>query len=315
MTHRNVYVVKPKALPKGATIALFSPASPVDGGALHAGIAELERLGYRVQPPAEFQSLGYFAGTHDERMLEFVKATQQKNIDGLIASRGGYGTSHFFENKFNSRLSEPKCIVGFSDITALQVFVWQVRQWVSFEGPMAAVGFAAGSGKPGGYDEHSFLQAVRNTTGGWRLSLGGMALAEGSAEGRVLGGCLTLLETTLATGWEIDTKGAILLLEDRGMKPYQLDRALLHLRQAGKFEGVRGIILGEFPECEVPKVGGPSVRDVCEAILRPLGVPIVFGAPIGHTTRPALTVPLGVQARLDATGEGSLEILEPAVVE
>jgi len=89
---------------------------------------------------------------------------------------------------------------------------------------------------------------------------------------------------------------------------------LMHLKHVGKFAGVRGIILGEFPD-SVPVVpGAPSVREVCARILRPLGVPIVFGAPVGHTSRAMLTLPLGIKARLDADGEGTLEFLEPAVV-
>jgi muramoyltetrapeptide carboxypeptidase len=122
------------------------------------------------------------------------------------------------------------------------------------------------------------------------------------------------VETTLGTSWELDTRGAILILEDRGMKPWQVDRALMHLRQAGKLNGIRGMVLGEFPECEPALAGSPTVRDVSARILGPLGVPIVFGAPVGHTPRAMLTVPLGVKARLISTGEGKLEILEPAVV-
>jgi muramoyltetrapeptide carboxypeptidase len=128
----------------------------------------------------------------------------------------------------------------------------------------------------------------------------------------VLGGCITLLETTLGTPWEFDARGAILVLEDRGVRPYQLDRMLLHLRQAGKFKGVRGIVLGEFPDAGSTRAG-VTIFDVCRRRLGDLGVPIVFGAPIGHTPRPMLTIPLGVRARLDASGEGRLDILEPAV--
>jgi muramoyltetrapeptide carboxypeptidase len=97
------------------------------------------------------------------------------------------------------------------------------------------------------------------------------------------------------------------------MKPYQIDRVLMHFKQAGKLEGVKGIVLGDFPECEAPVAGSPTVRDVCARILGSLGIPVVFGAPIGHTLRPMLTIPLGVNARLDARGGGSLEILEAAV--
>jgi muramoyltetrapeptide carboxypeptidase len=124
-----------------------------------------------------------------------------------------------------------------------------------------------------------------------------------------------MLQTTLGTGFEPDTDGAILVLEDRGMKPYQVDRALRHLYQAGKFKKVSGVLLGDFPDCEPPAPGGPTIPEICEEILGPLKVPLVYGAPIGHTKRPMLTLPLGVRAKLQSKGEGTLEILEPAVVD
>ncbi len=97
------------------------------------------------------------------------------------------------------------------------------------------------------------------------------------------------------------------------MKPYQLDRMLLHLKQAGKFAGVRGIVLGDFPDSETPEGSSVTVADVCRRVLGPLRIPIVYGTPVGHTTRPMLTMPLGVRARLQAAGEGRMDILEPAV--
>jgi muramoyltetrapeptide carboxypeptidase len=147
------------------------------------------------------------------------------------------------------------------------------------------------------------------------LPLQGEVLHQGSVEGILLGGAMTLLEATLSTPWEIDTDGAILMLEDRAMKPYQIDRILMHLKHAGKLSKIRALLLGDFPDCEPPVPGSPSVRDVCARILSPLGIPIVYGAPIGHTERALLTIPLGVRGRLNAEGSGTLEILEPAVIE
>jgi muramoyltetrapeptide carboxypeptidase len=210
--------------------------------------------------------------------------------------------------------TNPKILLGFSDLTSLQIYLWQRCRWITFYGPMLAAGFEAGEGTTKGYDRKSLLAALQKTTGGWELALQGEVMQAGDAQGRVLGGCLTLVETTIGTPWELETSGAILALEDRGMKPWQVDRALTHLLQAGKFKGVRGIVLGDFPECAAPVAGSPTVRDVCQRILAPLGVPVVFGAPFGHTDRPMLTLPLGVSARLSAKGEGVLEILEPAVV-
>ena len=178
---------------------------------------------------------------------------------------------------------------------------------------MLTPGFDGGAGKPGGYDEQSLRDATGQADKGWSIALQGEALARGEARGLVLGGAMTLVEATFGTPWELDTRGAILVLEDRAMKPYQIDRVLMHFKQAGKFDQVKGIVLGDFPDCEPPVAGSPTVRDVCSRILGPLGVPIVFGAPVGHTKRPMLTIPLGVQARLVASGEGTLEILEPAV--
>jgi muramoyltetrapeptide carboxypeptidase len=176
---------------------------------------------------------------------------------------------------------------------------------------MVASNFDRGEAAPHGYDRESLLRALTETQKGWLLDLQGKLLAAGAAEGVLLGGCLTLVEATLGTPWELDTQGAILLLEDRAMKPYEVDRALIHLKQAGKFRGVAGIILGEFPECDPPP-GGETVEDVARRILLPLGVPTAWGVPVGHTSRAALTIPLGVRARLSTDGRAELQILEPA---
>jgi muramoyltetrapeptide carboxypeptidase LdcA involved in peptidoglycan recycling len=89
----------------------------------------------------------------------------------------------------------------------------------------------------------------------------------------------------------------------------------MHLKQAGKLEKIRGAILGEFPGSDPAVANSPTVRDVCERIFEPLHIPVIFGAPVGHTKRPMLTVPLGIRARLRAEGQGVLEFLEAAVVE
>jgi len=305
---------KPKALPSGAVVAVFAPASPASEEKMQAGLSELERLGFSLKKRSMQVSDGYFAAAIAERCLELLRNLRDERVDGLVALRGGYGSTYLLEEQLAASAGEPKVIIGFSDLSSLQIFLWQHQGWVTFYGPMVAAGFDAGAGAPGGYDEASLLNAVRKTDGGWTISLRGESLVRGDAQGRVLGGAMTMVEATLGTPWELDTRDAILVLEDRGMRPYQIDRALMHFKQAGKLDGVRGIVLGDFPECDAPAQGSPTVRDVCARILGPLGVPIVFGAPVGHTMRPMLTLPLGVQARLNAKGEGALEILEPAVI-
>jgi muramoyltetrapeptide carboxypeptidase len=306
---------KPRALRKGSKVAVFAPASPAEQLDVTAGIAELRRLGYEFAPVQLPGPEGYFAASTASRLEAFLKAARRPEIDGLIALRGGYGSNYLLDNDLAAQLKDPKCVIGYSDITSLQTYLWQTSGWVTFHGPMVAAGLNHGADDSHGYDENSFLQAIANTETGWDIPLQSKTLSQGMAEGRLLGGCITLLQTTIGTPWEIDTTGSILVLEDRGMRPYQLDRALMHLKQAGKFESIRGIVLGEFPDTAVPLKNSPTVYDVCERILRPLNIPIVFGAAVGHTSRPMLTLPLGVKARLISTDEGRLEILEPAVVQ
>jgi muramoyltetrapeptide carboxypeptidase len=305
---------KPKALTNGSKVALFAPASPADHQEILTGIAELRRLGFEFSPAPMATPEGYFAGSLQTRLEGFLSALRDKAIRALVATRGGYGASYLLGADFSSELEDPKCIIGFSDLTSLQIYLWQKAAWVTFHGPMAAAGFNHGADDAHGYDEHSFLQAVSNTSSGWSVPLRAESLVVGEAEGRLLGGCLTIVQTSLGTPWELDTRDAILVLEDRGMKPYQVDRALMHLLQAGKFSGVKAIVLGEFPDGDTRHPDSPTTREVCARILSPLGVPVIYGAPVGHSKRAMLTLPLGVRARLRAGGEGTLEFLEPAVV-
>ncbi len=306
-------VRKPKALERGARVAVFAPASPGSEAKAAAGVAELRRLGFAAELPVAQQSEGYFAANAEARRAEFLRLLDDSSVDGLIGLRGGYGANYLLDARLVSAVGQSKAVIGFSDLTSLQIFLWQQCRWVTFYGPMVAAGFDAGAGAPGGYDEESLRAAISKADVGWKISLRGQVLAGGQTEGRLLGGAMTIVEATLGTPWELDTRGAILILEDRAMKPYQVDRVLMHFKQAGKLDVVKGIVLGDFPECEPPVAGSPTVRDVCARILGPLGVPVVFGAPVGHTPRPMLTIPLGVSARLHAQGDGTLEILEAAV--
>ena len=307
-------VQKPKTLRRGSRFAVVAPASPGKSDRVAAGQKELERLGFSVMLPENFPPDGYFASRTDSRYSEFLNALADPASDALIATRGGYGSVYLLEQGLPKSLPL-KPLIGFSDITTLQIYLWRAHRWTGFYGPMLAAGLDHGPGVPGGYDEASFRNALSKTSGSWTIPLQGEILQPGSAEGIVLGGAMTLLEATLGTPWELDTDGAILILEDRAMKPYQIDRVLMHLKHARKLCKIHGLILGDFPDCEPPVAGSPSVRDVCARILAPLGIPIVYGAPIGHTARSILTMPLGVRARLNAEGSGTLKVLEPAVIE
>lgn len=312
---------KPRALRPGDSVRILSLASPVQEDLLKKGCEELARFGFvpKVDCASVLARESFFAGSTASRLAALKQALGESDSQAIFCSRGGYGSSYLLEG-LSAVPATPKIFLGSSDITSVQTLLWQRNHWVTFYGPMVASNFHHGEGTPHGYDRESLWRAIMDTNQGWTLDLQAESLVPGHAEGTVLGGCLTLIEASLGTPWELDTEGAILALEDRGMKPYQVDRALMHLKQAGKLDSVAGIILGDFPDCE-PRPGDETVRDVARRVLTQPSrsrapIPLVWGAPIGHTSRAALTLPLGVRARLVATGAPNapshLDILEPA---
>jgi muramoyltetrapeptide carboxypeptidase len=304
--------LKPPALRAGDPIRIVSLASPVEEDRLRKGCDELGRLGYELKCDREsvLARDGFFAGSTVARIAALKEALSESSSRAVICSRGGYGSNYLLEG-LSVALTSPKLFIGYSDLTSLQLFLWQKFRWVTLYGPMVAAGLDKGPGAPEGYDRDSLLRAVAETKQGWAMDLRGEALSLGAAEGTLLGGCLTMIETSLGTPWELDTHGAILMLEDRAMKPWHVDRALMHLKQAGKFRSVAGVILGEFPDSAAP-AGSETVKEVVGRILGPLGIPVVWGAPIGHCSRPMLTMPIGVRTRLSADGGTRLDILGPA---
>jgi muramoyltetrapeptide carboxypeptidase len=305
--------LKPEALRPGDTVRILSLASPVDPPRLQRGIEEIARLGYTAKVDAErvLARGDFFAGSAVERGAALREGLTETSTRGVFCSRGGYGSNYLLDG-LSVALAHPKLLVGYSDLTSLQIFLWQKFRWITLYGPMAAAGLDKGAGVADGYDPETLKRALTETKTGWTIPLAGTeTIMPGSADGVLLGGCLTLIETALGTPWELDTHGAILLLEDRGMKPWQVDRAFMHLKQAGKLRGVSGVLLGEFPECQGP-AGTESVLTVARRILGTMGFPVVWGAAVGHTPRPILTLPLGVRARLKADETSRLEIMEPA---
>ena len=184
MTRRPRKLQKPKALRTGSRIGIVSPSSPADSAAIAAGIAELTRLGFVVEEPATLKPQGYFAGGHKERFEQLCKAMLDKNVDGVIATRGGYGANYLLDFNLALRLKGPKCLVGFSDVNILQYFLAAETGWSGFYGPMVAAGLNNGAQQAGGYDENSFLHAVSEIKHKWRIPLQGTAIRPGAVSRR-----------------------------------------------------------------------------------------------------------------------------------
>ncbi len=290
--------IKPRALRTGGTIGIAAPGSPVQREMLLKGAAELERLGYRVRYRDDiFASEGLFAGSHERRTAEFLEMLEDPSVDAIVCARGGYGCNYVAERLLSRPLPAAKIVVGCSDVTTLLGTLWKRAGWITFHGPMAAGDFARGA-----YDAQSFALATQGAQREWQAGVA-QALVPGRAEGLLLGGCLSLLAASLGTPREIDWPDSIVFLEDVGEKAYRLDRLLFHLREAGKFEGVRGIVFGEMKDC-------PDAEATIRRVLGELKIPMAFGLPSGHTNGGSICLPLGVAARLE---DGRLTILEEAV--
>jgi len=305
-------VIKPPALRAGDTIGIVAPASNIKPELLEQGCRELESLGFKTfYRPDIVSSYRYLAGTHERRRAEFLEMLQNKDIRAIFCARGGYGSGHLIPDISADLVRQnPKIINGASDITLL--LNWFERSGVvSFHGPMVATSIRQGSA---GYDRDVLMGLLQ---GAARLRFpthGTAILRPGRAEGRLTGGCLSLVVSTLGTSHEIDTTDSILVLEDIDAKPYQIDRMITHLKQARKFDSVRGIVFGEMLNCMQHPNQGYTLEQILVDLLTEFSFPVLFGFATGHTSRPNVIVPFGVRARLDLTSSAPLfELLESAV--
>ncbi|HYR41800.1 MAG TPA: LD-carboxypeptidase [Terriglobia bacterium] len=305
-------LIKPAALRPGHTIGIVAPASNIKQDLLDQGCRELESLGFKTHyRPDITTSYRYFSGTRQRRLDEFLEMLKSPDIHAIFCARGGYGSGQLIPDIDADLIRQnAKIINGSSDITLLLNWIERAGV-VAFHGPMVATAIRQGSE---GYDRQMLLdllqdkQPVRFPTAATKVLRGGRA------EGRLIGGCLSVVIATLGTRNEIKTSDSILVLEDQDEKPYQIDRMITHLRQAGKFDEVRGVVFGEMLNCIQNANQGYTLEEVLLDLLSDFTFPILYGFPTGHTSRPNVIVPFGVRARLDLASSTPLfELLESAV--
>jgi muramoyltetrapeptide carboxypeptidase len=229
-------------------------------------------------------------------------------IDAIFFARGGYGSSRMLTNLEEFQDLKPKVLLGCSDITSLHAYFQGTHKWVVFHGPMASGDFARGAAHL-----DSFRKAVMQTEP-YELAPDVEILIHGEAKGVLMGGCLTLLHSTIGTKWEPDWKDSILFLEDVATRPYQIDRMLTHLKILKKFDHVRAFIFGEMKDCVQIENQGYTLQEVILDLLGEFQKPIFFGFPSGHVRESNWTIPFGVKAKVTSNPQFQLNILEGAVV-
>ena len=305
---------KPKALRPGDVVGIVAPASNIKRELLEAGCETLRQLDYK---PFYLDSILeqdlYFAGSPQRRARELEEMFNRDEVCAIVCARGGYGANYLLSELDPAKIAgHPKIFVGYSDITTLLTCFSDAARFVTFHGPMVTKDFAQADGV-----DLASWQAALTGLSDWDVSSAGdsgaTGLVEGSGEGILYGGCLSILVASLGTPHEIRTEGPILFLEDVNAKPYQVDRMLMHLKLAGKLAGVQGVVFGEMLDCMQSKDQPYTLPEVILRIVGDLGVPIAFGLRSGHVTRKNITLPFGVRASLRVNGgEATLKIMEAA---
>ena len=304
---------RPKALKPGDTIAIISPAGATlcntsqDGpDAFEQGHALLKAAGFkvRIMPNAKNKRL-YLAGTDTERLADLHAAFQDPGIDGILCARGGYGCMRLLPHlDFKLVRQNPKVMIGFSDVTALLLPFYQKSGLVGFYGPMLTSNLIH-------QEPYSQSELLKLAGGECKIPYtvpnrdAYQTFRPGVAEGRLIGGNLSLLAALCGTPWQPQTAGHILFIEDWKEKYYSLDRQFEQLKLAGLFENITGLLLCDFSEIEPEPE--QSLAEFLKALTDSVKVPTGYGFSVGHGEQTA-TLPIGGMARFNAeTGILSLQ--------
>jgi len=309
---RVTALLKPRAVPGDAVVAVVSPASTPQVDRVERGLAALRALGYQPQGSEHLLARGplYFAGTREMRLSDLHHAFADDEVRAIFATRGGYGSNYLLEELDLDLIAEgPKTFFGFSDLTAPQLWLLDQIQLPAFHGPMLSADFA----REDGVHLASLEAALTGKPYTVAAAEGLRTLHPGRARGTLYGGCLSILVALLGTPYEPQTEGKLLFLEDVGMKPYQIDRMLWQLRQAGKLDEVRGVIFGEMLNCSSPGAPPELLDEVILRAFEDFPRPIAIGLRSGHVSRQNVTLTFGVDAELTAFEEARLSLLEAAV--
>ncbi|HHJ53181.1 MAG TPA: LD-carboxypeptidase [Caldithrix abyssi] len=317
-------IILPPKLNPGDTVGLITPASPLFEA--HRTLIEahekLANLGFKTKVGKNiFKKYGYLAGTVQERVEDLHDMFADPEVKAIMTVRGGYGSAQLLPYiNYDLIRKNPKILVGYSDITALLVGIHEKTGLVTFHGPVAVSTFTDFTRKyflkvltqaqpVGEIEDAPYEENLQTSNRVWTYR-------SGKAEGRLMGGNLTLLQMTLGTPYEFDSDDRILFFEEVSEEPYDLDRMLTHFKLAGKFDRCRGVVFDKLssvkPADYKPGFNSSlSVEEVIDNIFKDYDFPVCVGLSLGHIANKP-TMPLGIKVRLDADS-GRISLLEKAV--
>ena len=288
----------PERLKRGDVIGVMAPAGPIKMKQIQKAIPFFENMGLQVKVGNHLDEVhGYLAGTDEQRLEDLHEMAADPAIKAIIFARGGYGTGRIIDRiDYDLIRKNPKIYWGYSDITYLHTAIRQKAELVTFHGPMLASDIARDDFDT--FSKRMFTQLFEPMRLLYTEEISQLqVISPGNADGKLAGGNLSLLASTLGTPYEIDTKGKLLLLEDIGEEAYRVDGLLNQLRLAGKLEAAAGIIVGDFANTESGLEQTLTMEQVFSHYFSRLNVPVLAGFKIGHCF-PHFAVPLGVEAHL-----------------
>jgi muramoyltetrapeptide carboxypeptidase len=308
-------VVKPRTLQKGDTIGLVSPASRLPKKKQYGKIIkQVKKLGYKVKVGKYARErYGYLAGTDEQRAHDLNAMFADDEVDAIMPFRGGWGCNRILDLIDYETIQEnPKILVGFSDITSLLMAIFAKTGIITFHGPVGKVDWTD-------FTTQHFRKSL-SSKNSYTLKMPQTTLCEdcstlsvitpGKAEGKLLGGNLTVLSAMMGSDYIPDWEGNILFLEDVGEDVYRIDRMLTQLKLNGVFEQISGFVFGQCSSCERSNSYSLTLEQVFEDHIKPLGIPAFSGAMFGHIGK-MVTLPVGAPAQINAQ-TGSIKLTEPA---
>lgn len=299
-------IIKPPALKKGSVVGLIAPASPPTvPDKITKGAEYLERLGYRVKLGKHISKVhGYLAGTDQERADDIHEMFADKQVKAIIAVRGGYGTPRLLPLlNFSLIKKNPKILVGYSDLTALQLAIFKKTGLITFAGPMAGVEMWKEIDPF--TEEHFWTMLTSKKKYGVVKNPDGKELTTlntGIASGRLLGGNLSLISSIIGSPYIPSFKKSLLFIEEIEEECYRFDRMMNHLRIANILKETNGVIVGELTDVKASDTSKPflTVEQILNDYLEPLKKPTVTGLAHGHIPK-KLTIPIGIKGTLSAS--------------
>ncbi len=287
-------------VPFRGEVAVVAPSSPFDRQHFNAGITKMKLNKIKpIIPRSLFSKRGYLAGSDEERVDLLIEALTDDRYKAVWAARGGYGALRLLpilEKRIDTLQRNPKFLIGFSDISVLHSFLVEKCGFVTVHGPNVTTLSTVDS-----YSERQVFHLIQGEENALEIRFPKLqVVSPGRVSGVVKGGNLSSLVSMIGTPWQPDFTGAILVLEDVGEVPYKVDRLLTHMRLAGMFKGVKGVVLGQFTyrEYRPPATKHIDERRIVELMGLPSNIPVVSRFPVGHGKQ-NMAFLLGAEATLD----------------